>query len=122
MVMMTIVDSILKNESYVLGEVRMTAVLAFSYAISFAAIAAVIVHTILYHGKKIIKQFRSSLKDDATDIHAVLMSRYREAPEWWYVDSHSEFLFRSSSAPRLGTRHCFSFHLVLRLSSVILVN
>jgi hypothetical protein len=29
----------------------MTAVLAFSYAISFAAIAAVISHTILYHGK-----------------------------------------------------------------------
>ena len=34
-----------------IGEVRMTAVLAFSYAVSFAAIAAVIVHTILYHGK-----------------------------------------------------------------------
>jgi hypothetical protein len=32
----------------------MTAVLAFSYAVSFAAIAAVIVHTILYHGKLII--------------------------------------------------------------------
>jgi hypothetical protein len=79
----------------------MTAVLAFSYAISFAAISAVIVHTILYHGKltilnetkcylfykgkKIIKQFRSSLKDDATDTHAILMSHYREAPEWWYV-------------------------------------
>ncbi len=38
----------------------MTAVLAFSYAISFAAIAAVIVHTILYHGKLIIfKQIES---------------------------------------------------------------
>jgi len=31
----------------------MTAVFAFSYAISFAAIAAVIAHTILYHGKLI---------------------------------------------------------------------
>jgi hypothetical protein len=29
----------------------MTAVHAISYAISFAAISAVIVHTILYHGK-----------------------------------------------------------------------
>lgn len=29
----------------------MTTVLAFSYAVSFAAIAAVIAHTILYHGK-----------------------------------------------------------------------
>lgn len=67
------------------GELRMTAVHAFSYAISFAAIAAVIVHTILYNGKKIIKQFRSSLKDHVNDTHAVLMSRYREAPEWWYT-------------------------------------
>ena len=29
----------------------MTPIFAFSYGISFAAIAAVIVHTILYHGK-----------------------------------------------------------------------
>ncbi|CAF0916062.1 unnamed protein product [Adineta steineri] len=67
------------------GELRMPAVFAISYAISFAAIAAVIVHTILYHGKTIIKQFRSSLKDNTNDIHAKMMSRYPEAPEWWYT-------------------------------------
>ena len=76
----------------------MTPIFAFSYGISFAAIAAVIVHTILYQGKdrmnfinlsffilgkSIIKQFRSSLKDDTGDIHAKLMSNYKEAPEWW---------------------------------------
>jgi hypothetical protein len=32
-----------------------------------------------------MKQFRSSLKDNKNDIHATLMSRYEEAPEWWYV-------------------------------------
>lgn len=32
-----------------------------------------------------MKQIRSSLKDNHDDIHAILMSRYREAPEWWYV-------------------------------------
>jgi hypothetical protein len=32
-----------------------------------------------------VKQFRSSLKDNSDDIHASLMSRYQEAPEWWYV-------------------------------------
>jgi hypothetical protein len=36
-------------------------------------------------GKTIIKQFRSSLKDNTNDIHAKLMSQYKEAPEWWYV-------------------------------------
>ncbi|CAF3601271.1 unnamed protein product [Rotaria sordida] len=67
------------------GELRMTPMFAFSYGISFAGIAAVIVHTILYHGKTILKQFRSSLKDNAGDIHAKLMSHYKEAPEWWYT-------------------------------------
>lgn len=37
-----------------LGELRMTPIFAFSYATSFAAIAAVIVHTILHNGKKTI--------------------------------------------------------------------
>ncbi len=84
----------------ILGEIRMTPIFAFSYGISFAAIAAVIVHTILYQGKDwfkkiisiivligrtIVKQFRSSLNDNVTDIHAKLMSHYKEAPEWWYV-------------------------------------
>ena len=36
-------------------------------------------------GKLIVAQFRSSLKDDVNDIHAKMMSRYQEAPEWWYV-------------------------------------
>ncbi|CAF2776029.1 unnamed protein product [Rotaria sp. Silwood2] len=67
------------------GEIRMTPIFAFAYGISFAAIAAVIVHTILYQGKTILKQFRSSLKDNNGDIHAKLMSRYKEAPEWWYT-------------------------------------
>ncbi|CAF3444181.1 unnamed protein product [Rotaria socialis] len=67
------------------GEIRMTPIFAFSYGISFAAIAAVIVHTVLYQGKTIVKQFRSSLKDNIGDVHAKLMSRYPEAPEWWYT-------------------------------------
>jgi hypothetical protein len=63
----------------------MTPIFAFAYGISFAAIAAVIVHTVLYQGSSIVKQFRSSLKDQTGDIHAKLMSHYKEAPEWWYT-------------------------------------
>lgn len=36
-------------------------------------------------GKTIIKQFRSSLKDNHDDAHSRLMSQYREAPQWWLV-------------------------------------
>ncbi|CAM4839180.1 unnamed protein product [Rotaria magnacalcarata] len=50
------------------GEMRMTVIFAFSYGASFAAIAAVIVHTVLFN-----------------DIHAKLMPYYSEAPEWWYT-------------------------------------
>lgn len=39
----------------------------------------------LCQGKDIIKQFRTSLKDNTGDIHAKLMSHYKEAPEWWYT-------------------------------------
>ncbi|CAF0847942.1 unnamed protein product [Adineta ricciae] len=67
------------------GDLRIPVMFAFSYAVSFAAIMAVIVHTVLYHGKTIVKQFRSSLKDHTNDIHAKMMSRYEEAPEWWYT-------------------------------------
>ncbi|CAF3264246.1 unnamed protein product [Rotaria socialis] len=67
------------------GEMRMTVIFAFSYGASFAAIAAVIVHTILFNGKTIVKQFRSSLKNTNEDIHAKLMSYYSDAPEWWYI-------------------------------------
>ena len=35
-----------------LGEIRMTPIFAFAYGISFAAIAAVIVHTVLYEGNE----------------------------------------------------------------------
>jgi len=39
-----------------IGEIRMTPIFAFAYGISFAAIAAVIVHTILYQGREIFKR------------------------------------------------------------------
>ncbi|CAF5212199.1 unnamed protein product, partial [Rotaria magnacalcarata] len=40
---------------------------------------------VLFNGKTILKQFRSSLKNTNEDIHAKLMSYYSEAPEWWYT-------------------------------------
>lgn len=40
----------------------MTAVFAFSYAISFAAISAVIMHTILYNGLLINKRLSFSIE------------------------------------------------------------
>ncbi|KAE8249351.1 hypothetical protein A4X13_0g5242 [Tilletia indica] len=55
-----------------------------SYGLSFASVTSILVHVYLYHGKEIVNQFKSSLKNEP-DIHARLMSRYKEVPNAWYI-------------------------------------
>lgn len=57
---------------------------AISYGLSFASITATIVHSILYFWKPIRIHLRRSLREQP-DIHAKLMSNYRQVPEWWYA-------------------------------------
>ncbi|EPQ31325.1 uncharacterized protein PFL1_01509 [Pseudozyma flocculosa PF-1] len=57
---------------------------SMAFALSFAAITAVIVHVVLFHGKQIVQQLRSSY-DDEKDVHARLMQRYPEVPKYWYA-------------------------------------
>ena len=57
---------------------------ALSYGLSFASITATITHTFLYFRKQIWVQARRSLSEQP-DIHARLMSRYPQVPEWWYL-------------------------------------
>lgn len=57
---------------------------AVSYGLSFASITATIVHVFLYYRKQIVVQARRSLGEQP-DIHARLMARYPQVPEWWYL-------------------------------------
>ncbi|KAF7981225.1 hypothetical protein HWV62_34575 [Athelia sp. TMB] len=57
---------------------------AMSYGLSFASITATLMHTILYFRKQIWTQSRRSIGEQP-DIHARLMSKYRQVPEWWYA-------------------------------------
>lgn len=57
---------------------------SLSYGLSFAGIAAVIVHTALFHGREIYDRARAS-KADEEDVHTRLMRKYPEAPDWWYA-------------------------------------
>ncbi|KAI0032412.1 small oligopeptide transporter [Vararia minispora EC-137] len=59
------------------------AAFAMSYGLSFAAITSIVVHIFLYYRKQIWLQARRSLSEQP-DIHARLMSVYKEVPEWWY--------------------------------------
>ncbi|KAE8209882.1 hypothetical protein CF327_g6183 [Tilletia walkeri] len=55
-----------------------------AYGLSFATVTCILVHVFLYFRKDIVRQFKSSLKNEP-DIHARLMSRYREVPNYWYL-------------------------------------
>ncbi|KAN0078370.1 OPT oligopeptide transporter domain containing protein [Tylopilus felleus] len=56
---------------------------AISYGLSFASITATMTHTFLYFRKQIWAQSRRSMREQP-DIHARLMSKYEQVPEWWY--------------------------------------
>lgn len=55
-----------------------------SYALNFAAITAIFVHTGLYNGKEIMAKFRNA-KHGGEDIHKRLMNSFKEVPDWWYA-------------------------------------
>ncbi|KAI1128538.1 OPT oligopeptide transporter protein-domain-containing protein [Nemania abortiva] len=57
---------------------------ALCYGLSFAAIAALVVHTFLYYSGTIWSQFQNSTHEKP-DIHMKLMRKYKEAPSWWYT-------------------------------------
>ena len=65
---------------------------AISYGLSFASITATIVHAFLYFRKQIWAQARRSLSEQP-DIHARLMSKYRQVPDWWYLIIFRESFF-----------------------------
>jgi OPT oligopeptide transporter protein len=57
---------------------------AISYGLSFATISATITHTFLYYRKYIWTHARRPFSEQS-DIHARLMSVYKEVPDWWYL-------------------------------------
>jgi len=57
---------------------------ALAYGLSFASITATLMHCFLYFRKQIWVQARRSM-DEQPDIHARLMARYPQVPEWWYL-------------------------------------
>lgn len=61
----------------------MSTTLAMAYAVAFASLPAVFVHTFLWFRKDIVKRFSNTLRDER-DIHSRLMMAYPEVPLWWY--------------------------------------
>ncbi|XP_058224116.1 oligopeptide transporter 7-like [Rhododendron vialii] len=66
------------------GPLYLSTFFAMTYGVGFAALTATIVHVLLFHGREIWEQSRSSFKEKKMDIHTRLMRRYKEVPEWWF--------------------------------------
>ncbi|KAH8096862.1 small oligopeptide transporter [Cristinia sonorae] len=77
-------DSTFNEEAYeAYSPLFLSTTFAISYGLSFAAISSTIVHTILYFRKPISIHLSRSLGEQP-DIHAQLMTRYNQVPDWWY--------------------------------------
>ena len=57
---------------------------ALNYGLSFAALTASVVHTILHRGKILVRQFREA-SSQTEDIHFNMIKKYSPAPDWWYL-------------------------------------
>jgi hypothetical protein len=68
-----------KYEAY--SPLFLSSTFALTYGLSFAGITSTLVHTLLYFRRQIMVQSRRSLGEQP-DIHARLMSRYRQVPDW----------------------------------------
>ena len=58
--------------------------IALAYALSFASISCLFVHTLLNDGKFLLSKLRFRRNRDEEDVHMIMMRNYPEVPEWWY--------------------------------------
>ena len=62
----------------------LTTTFSLTYGLSFAAIAAVLSHTAIFHGPGLWAQVRN-IRNDEEDVHLRMMRKYKEVPHWWYA-------------------------------------
>ncbi|KAK0535631.1 hypothetical protein OC835_002306 [Tilletia horrida] len=55
-----------------------------NFGLQFASVASIFSHVFMYYRKDLARQWKTSLTAEP-DIHARLMSRYREVPNLWYL-------------------------------------
>ncbi|KAH6838204.1 oligopeptide transporter 9 [Perilla frutescens var. hirtella] len=59
---------------------------ALTYGVGFATLSATLVHVLLFNGKDMWRQSQMAFKKDRKlDIHARLMSKYKQVPTWWFL-------------------------------------
>ncbi|KAF9530830.1 OPT oligopeptide transporter [Crepidotus variabilis] len=77
-------DSTFNQEKYsAYSPLYLSTTFAVAYGLSFASITATLAHAALYFRKQIWVQSRRAMHEQ-DDIHARLMAKYKQVPEWWY--------------------------------------
>ncbi|KAK3005181.1 hypothetical protein RJ639_016349 [Escallonia herrerae] len=66
------------------GRLYMSTFFAMTYAVSFACLAATIVHVFLFHGRELWQLSKSAFQEKQMDVHTKLMRKYKQVPEWWF--------------------------------------
>ncbi|KAK4365541.1 hypothetical protein RND71_016899 [Anisodus tanguticus] len=66
------------------GHLYLSTFFVITYGVGFAALSATVMHVLLFHGREIWEQSKSSFKEKKMDIHTRLMSKYNQVPEWWF--------------------------------------
>jgi hypothetical protein len=70
---------------------------AVSYGLTFESITATLTHAFLYFRKQIYTQSRRAMGEQP-DIHARLMSKYPQVPDWWYAVIFCEYILAQRGA------------------------
>ncbi|KAG2545856.1 hypothetical protein PVAP13_9KG463266 [Panicum virgatum] len=67
------------------GKLYLSPLFAISIGSGFLRFTATIVHVLLFHGSDMWKQSRSAMNAVKLDVHAKLMQRYKQVPQWWFL-------------------------------------
>ncbi|PSS37094.1 hypothetical protein PHLCEN_2v1060 [Hermanssonia centrifuga] len=79
-----ITDGKFDNDKYqAYSPLYLTTMNVLTYSVCFGILPATVVHTWLWYGKDLLRQFRSKLADNR-DVHSRLMMAYPEVPMLWY--------------------------------------
>uniref|UniRef100_A0A2N9I7F6 Oligopeptide transporter 7 n=1 Tax=Fagus sylvatica TaxID=28930 RepID=A0A2N9I7F6_FAGSY len=67
------------------GPLYISTFFSISYGVSFACLAATVVHVFLFHGSEIWQLSKSALQEKKMDVHTKLMRKYKQVPQWWFM-------------------------------------
>ncbi|KAF3440306.1 hypothetical protein FNV43_RR18590 [Rhamnella rubrinervis] len=97
------------------GPLYISTFFAVNYGINFACLAATIVHVFLFHGREIWLLSKSAFQEKNMDVHAKLMRRYKQVPQWWFM-----CILSANIVATIFTCHYYNDQLQLKWWGVLL--